>query len=201
MLAVALDANPAAAAESITAANPTYPCLVDVGHVVAELYGMVNVPSAVWIDEQGRVVRPAEPAGATDAFRTELDRATMQMSESGAAESKRVKDAYYDAVRAWVREGGFALSADEARRRARVATAAEALAAAHLRLAVLLAERGDREAAGRHAREASSVAPGLWHVRRQGWSIEGLAPAEALAAFFAAVDELGLRPYHVPIDL
>lgn len=201
MVAVALDADPAAAGQSIAAAGPTYPCLIDVGHVVAELYGMVNVPSAVWIDEQGRVVRPAEPAGVTDAFRTELDRATMQMSAAGAAESKRVKDAYYDAIRAWAREGRFALPADELQRRARVATPEEALAAAHLRLAVLLAERGDREAAARQTREASRAAPGLWHVRRQSWSIEGLAPAEAMAAFFTAVDELGPRPYHSPVNL
>ncbi|MGH7823430.1 MAG: hypothetical protein ACREQ9_27020, partial [Candidatus Binatia bacterium] len=51
------------------AATPTYPCLIDRDHVVAELYGMVNVPMAAWIDEEGRIVRPAEPAGASDSFR------------------------------------------------------------------------------------------------------------------------------------
>ena len=28
---------------------PTYPCLIDEKHLVAELFNMVNVPSAVWI--------------------------------------------------------------------------------------------------------------------------------------------------------
>ena len=34
---------------------------------------MVNVPTAVWIDERGKIVRPSEPAGVTDAFR-KMDR-------------------------------------------------------------------------------------------------------------------------------
>jgi len=55
---------------SSRAALPTYPCLIDEKHIVAERYNMVNVPTAVWINESGRIVRPAESAGATDGFRT-----------------------------------------------------------------------------------------------------------------------------------
>jgi len=36
--------------------------LVDEKHTVATLYGMVNVPTAVWIDESGKIVRPTEVA-------------------------------------------------------------------------------------------------------------------------------------------
>jgi len=36
----------------------TYWCLIDTEHRVADLYGLVNVPQAVWIDETGRIVRP-----------------------------------------------------------------------------------------------------------------------------------------------
>ena len=61
VLAVALETGGAAAARPwVEAARPTYPCLIDERHLVAELYGMVNVNSAVWIDESGRIVRPTE---------------------------------------------------------------------------------------------------------------------------------------------
>ena len=64
VLAVAMDSRPDAPRQWIEAASPTYPCLIDRDHRLADLYNMVNVPQAVWIDEAGRVVRPAEAAGA-----------------------------------------------------------------------------------------------------------------------------------------
>lgn len=36
----------AAALPYIEAAKPTYPCLIDREHLVARLYGMLNVPTA-----------------------------------------------------------------------------------------------------------------------------------------------------------
>lgn len=50
ILAVAFD-EADAARPWIEAAAPTYPCLIDRSHQVAELYHMVNVPQAAWIDE------------------------------------------------------------------------------------------------------------------------------------------------------
>jgi alkyl hydroperoxide reductase subunit AhpC len=47
VLSVALDSGGASTtAPWIRAAKPTYPCLIDERHLVAELYGMVNVPNA-----------------------------------------------------------------------------------------------------------------------------------------------------------
>jgi hypothetical protein len=40
----------------IEAAKPAYTVLVDETHLVTRLYGMVNVPTAVWINEQGHIV-------------------------------------------------------------------------------------------------------------------------------------------------
>ena len=43
------------------AARPEHPSLLDPEHRVDALFGVVNVPSVVWIDENGLVVRPPEP--------------------------------------------------------------------------------------------------------------------------------------------
>jgi len=138
VLAVALDSGgTASAGQWILAAKPTYPCLIDERHVVAELYGMVNVPSAVWIDEAGRIVRPTEVAGASDAFRTQMDRKTKQMSAEGTADRQRTRTAYLNALRDWTAKGAestFALSGDQVCRRSSGPSAEHALAAAHFRL-------------------------------------------------------------------
>ena len=40
-------------AEQVSRAGvPMYPCLIDEKHRVGELYNMVNVPTAVWINEE-----------------------------------------------------------------------------------------------------------------------------------------------------
>src|SRR4029079_12002432 len=56
-------------------AQPTHPSLIDSAHVTDELFGFVNVPNGVWIDEAGMIVRPSEPAHPgrnefTESFRT-----------------------------------------------------------------------------------------------------------------------------------
>ena len=85
-IAIALDSGgPAKTEQWIRAAKPTYPCLIDERHLTAELYGVVNVPMGVWIDETGRIVRPAETAATSDAFRRHLDWTTKQMSAEGLA--------------------------------------------------------------------------------------------------------------------
>ena len=62
IVTVALDAKgPAAARPWIEKAQPEHPSLIDATHQLDRL-GVVNVPSGIWIDERGIVVRPPEPA-------------------------------------------------------------------------------------------------------------------------------------------
>src|SRR5262245_41689693 len=104
----------------IEAARPSYPCLIDRDHHVADLYNMVNVPQATWIDEEGRIVRPPENAGSSDAFR-QMDRVTKQMTADQLAERERTKSVYVAAVRDWVRNGpASAFAYDPAAARARM---------------------------------------------------------------------------------
>ncbi len=65
VITVALD-RAADAERWIAKAEPTHPSLVDEAHLVAERYGMVNVPTVVWIDEEGRIARPNDVAFTTD---------------------------------------------------------------------------------------------------------------------------------------
>ena len=54
-----------AAAPWYEQAGATYVGLVDPEHKLSALYNLVNVPSAVWIDEAGRVRRIDEGTYAT----------------------------------------------------------------------------------------------------------------------------------------
>ena len=60
MIAVALDADEAAVREWATKEPMSMPILIDKYHIVADLYGIVNVPAAVWVDEDSKIVRPAD---------------------------------------------------------------------------------------------------------------------------------------------
>jgi len=84
---VALDVDADQARPFIEQVNAGYPCLIDTAHACDELFGFVNVPNGVWIDEQGMIVRPAEQAhpGAnpfTESFKT-IDLETLPPSGPG----------------------------------------------------------------------------------------------------------------------
>lgn len=67
VVTVALDIGGISAAlPCIEAAKPTHPSLIDEAHLLDELFGIVNVPSGVWIDEQGVIVRAPELANTPD---------------------------------------------------------------------------------------------------------------------------------------
>jgi hypothetical protein len=183
-------------------AAPAYPCLIDENHIVAELYNMVNVPMAVWIDEEGRMVRAPEPAGAGDTFRT-MDRTTFRMPKEAVADAKHQRRVYVDALRDWVENGAssvHALSPEEARRQMRVPGEQEARAAANFRLGLELHRLGRSEAALRYLAEARRLRPESWSYRRQSWELEEAGKA-AGPEFWAAVDALGDERYYPAIEM
>jgi hypothetical protein len=190
------------AEEFARAAAPTYPNLIDETHIVAELYNMNNVPMSVWIDERGRIVRPAEPAGATDGFRT-MDRATFKMAKDVAAQGRIARKNYVDALRDWVAKGeasAFVLSPEEIRARIQPSTDNDALATANFRLGQWLYSHGHAEAARPWLVKARELSPENWHYLRQTLELEEVGKASG-PDFFGAVDALGSRPYYPPISL
>ena len=119
----------------IEQAKSDYWQLIDTEHRLEDLYNLVNVPQAIWIDEKGTIVRPPETAGSTDHFRR-MDLKTHTMSPEDQAARLAARQAYLDAVRAWVTTGKYALSAKEARAGLPKVTPQIAEARARFRLAV-----------------------------------------------------------------
>jgi hypothetical protein len=202
VVAVAMDSREGDARPWIEAARPTYAALIDRDHRLADLYGVVNVPQAIWIDESGRIVRPAEAAGAYEGFRR-MDRATREMPEEALRLTTQAKATYLDAVRDWVRRGAHSVHAFAAdRARAHLPSISEDVAAAQtmFRLGQLLMRLGEREEGERWLAEASRRHPESWCIWRQraGVNDQGLA---ALPDFWERVDALGDARYYARVDM
>ena len=189
----------------IEGARPTYPCLIDRDPHLADLYTLVNVPQALWIDEEGRIVRPPETAGSTDGFRA-MDRKTFTMPEAAISERTRVKTLYLDAVRDWARRGPASAHAlDEGRAAANLNVPQETMAEAHarFRLGQHLWRQGqtsDADEARALMAEATRLHPDSWAMWRQA----AVKDARGLASgpeFWARVDALGSRPYYAPVEI
>ena len=67
-MTVALDKSAEDARPYIERAAPRHPALVDTEHVTADLFNIINVPTMIWIDEHGRIVRPNDVQFGTDLF-------------------------------------------------------------------------------------------------------------------------------------
>ena len=183
-------------------APPTYPCLIDEGHVVAALYGMVNVPQGVWIDEGGRLVRPPESAGSSDMVR-HMNRETFELPEEAAQRGLAYRNTYIDALRDWVKNGSaspHALAANEVRRRMRGPSEGDVRAATHVRLGQYLYAKGKLASAKHHFDAAVRLNPKSWNYRRQAMMLdpENVGQLNVAPGFWAAVDALPANESYYP---
>lgn len=166
----------------IEAANPTHPSLIDEHHVLANLYGIVNIPEAVWIDEDFNIVRPAEgappPSGDSPPPPRDLPDDVPQRMVEIMTEAARIETdpaAYHVALEDWVEKGAaskYALSADEVIERSTPRDYDKALGHAHFELASELERRGKHDLAIKHFRRSHELVPDSWTFRRQAWSLE-----------------------------
>ena len=157
----------------------------------------------VWIDEEGRVVRPAEPAGVAEEIVRAMDPTTFQIPKQATDAGKRLRRAYIDAIRDWVAKGDrseFVLSEEEARRRAVGPTETDALAMANFRLGEYLFEKDHRDEALKFFAEARRLRPESWSFKRQTWELEQ-AGKSAGPEFFAEVRDLGDKHYYAPLKM
>jgi hypothetical protein len=202
VIAVAMDSRDGDPLPWIEAARPTYVTLIDREHRLADLYGVVNVPQAIWIDEQGRIVRPAETAGVYEGFR-KMNRATREMPDDVTRTMTQARATYLDAIRDWVRKGAASEHAfDSERARAHLPALTEEMATAQamFRLGQFLIRRGERDEGERWLAEASRLHPDSWCIWRQraGVNDQGLA---ALPDFWERVDALGDKRYYARVDM
>jgi len=162
LVTVALDVGGVEATKQfVDKANANHPSLLDEAHLVDELFGVVNVPNGVWIDENQTIVRPAEPAfpgrnPVMEGFE-KLDVSTLPPDVADImVEVKKIKTdpaAYKAALLDWVELGAtsrYALSPDEVVARSHPRSADEARAAAHFELGQHLHRTGDHDAAIPH---------------------------------------------------
>jgi hypothetical protein len=188
------------------ARRPQFPSLLDEDHRVARLYGITNVPMAVWIDERGHIVRPPECAGAFDGIR-QLDLATFSLPEDVAARGRAVRTHYVDAVRDWARKGSrsvYALSPEEVERRLQAPSERDSLATAYFQIGASLYRHGEAQAAQTFLDEAVRLCPEAWTFRRQKIAVaseQAVGDFAATPEYWEAVNELGDRPYYSPIDM
>jgi hypothetical protein len=211
---VALDVDPEAARPFVESAAPEHPSLLDRTHVTDERFGFVNVPNAVWIDEAGTIVRPAEPAypghnPAMQSFR-EVDLATVPPETAAMlVEARKITsdpDGYRAMIEDWAERGAdsrYVLTPDEVLRRAAPRGVDEAIAAAHFELGERLHAGGDHAAAIPHWREAHRRFPSNWTYKRQAWQFEDPGRQGRTDAYdsswFEDLKAIGAENYYPPV--
>jgi hypothetical protein len=166
VITVAIDATLDAPAPYIRAAGATHPSLVDTEHVVADLYNMVNVPTVLWIDEDGLIVRPND---------------VHYMSSEYSAITKFHPRKPLAALRDWVHGRAPALPPDVASQAideiVAMPTEDDQRARATFALAWHLSQTGRAEAAEPWFERAGELAPHDFTIRRGSMPIRGIDPA------------------------
>jgi hypothetical protein len=143
----------------------------------------------VWIDERGRVVRPAEPAWTRNS---ELKVGAKSIITQG--------ESYIEALRDWVTLGErshYVLSDEEFARRVKPRSDAEMEADASFKLAVWFHNAGRQELASKYFERAQTLNPDDWNYHRQDWSF---TPDQAGKKWMDKFNKLD-KPYYPPLEI
>ena len=198
--------------QAIEAAQPSHPSLIDSAHLLDELLGIVNVPSGIWIDEEGVIVRPPETAyprrpGFLDR-EIPPDATPGQIASIEAVRSLRIDaETYVSALRDWVERGPasrYVMSPDEVIEQSRPRSLDEARAAAHFELGQHLHRTGHPEDAIPHFRASHRLDPFNWTYKRQAWTFvdPSQRPNEVYDGdWLSDVLEIGPENYYPPLKM
>ena len=198
-----------------------FPVVVDQAHLLGELFGVANVPSGIWVDEGGTVVRPPETAYPARPTFADLDlddpAVVARMPDSAVRRLRMVQpelarmrlqpEAYVAALRDWVAHGAasrYVLSPEEVLERSAPRPPTEAQAAAAFALGQHLHRSGQPERAVHWFRESHRLAPDNWTYRRQAWSFADPAqgPTEQYDGdWLSDVRRTGAENYYAPLEM
>ncbi len=135
-----------------------FPVLVDTDRTFADAYGLTNVPTVIWLDENRRVVRSPSIEFSDDQF------TSIHGVESGP---------HLESVRRWVLDGTVP---DQSSVDVGEFSVAQRQARAEFRLALELLRREAPEAAARHIAAADVLAPDDFTIWRAGMKLVGEDP-------------------------
>ena len=164
LIAISLDEDVDAArycAREETTVALTFPVLVDRDHAWAERYGVINVPTTIWVDEDDRVVRPPAIAPGDDKF---IDFVGFSA------------EPHHEALRDWVRNGVLPMADDEIVARRSAPDPRLQLARSQRRLAMHLIRNGHEDLGHAHLEEALALAPDDWTIQRGSLPVRGKDP-------------------------
>ena len=156
---------------------------------MSSAFQFTNVPTGVWIDERGRVVRPGEPAWTTSRTSTFGGKSLVTEGVD-----------YVAAIRDWVANGDrsvYALSDAAFAERVKPRSADEMDAEANFALAVWFHHARLPELAKKHFARAQQLNPNDWNYHRQDWSF---TPGEAGAKWLDKFQKLE-QPYYPKLEL
>ena len=188
---MALDSRGANAVRPWIELNPpSYPCLIDAQHQSTDLYGISNVPTAMWIDENGRMIRPPEGVGSgsfgatspfsgpaySEPFRAgRFDRATGHLTPEGVAALHDARRPLVEALSEWVEQGAtraYALPPERAREQMRLPSGKQAQATVLFKLGLYLFQNRETDEANGLFQRATDLWPDSISMLRQWGDIE-----------------------------
>ncbi|GAC1411103.1 MAG: hypothetical protein NVSMB57_05470 [Actinomycetota bacterium] len=187
-------------------------------HSIDELFGIVNVPSGVWIDESGIIVRPPETAWPGKSMFREVLAKMPPLGEDAdpyikktleqSAKIKVQPEAYLSALRDWANKGShsrFALTPDAVVERSRPLSTEHAEAAAHFELGQHLKGIGVEDASIQHFKCAHVLDPDNWTYKRQAWQYVSPVLQNAAEVYGTTwadeVERVGPERYYAMPDL
>ena len=159
IVAVAIDQNPEDVAPWVE--EVSFDVFLDPERSFCDAYGITNVPTVVWIDEGGDVVRSNSIEFADDTF------VDFHGSHSGP---------HLDQLRSWVTDDRAPDDAEDLKADRHPATAAERGGRAAFRIATELAANGARPAAAEWVARAEALAPDDFTIWRAGLQLIGEDP-------------------------